>query len=114
MMSYETEPTEPLEVFEDRPPVNPNHPPHVFVPSEFPEGRARGRCDLCGGGAAHEIHQIRVDPLVRIADALERLSLDLDRLADVAERPYRTGAWWRLVEWVQRFFAPYTYKGPRA
>lgn len=87
-MAYETEPTEAseaLQVNENRPPVNPNHPPHVFVPSEFPEGRARGRCDLCGGGAAHEIHQIRVDPLVRIADAAEQIAALAPQLARIAE-----------------------------
>lgn len=114
MMAPETDEIDRLEIIEDRAPVNPQHPPHAFVESEFPEGRRRRRCDLCGGGPAHQIHQPRVEPMVRIADALERISLDLDRLADVAERPYRMGAWWRVVEWLQRFFVPYTMTGPRA
>ena len=49
--------------------------PHFFVESEFPQGK--GHCDLCGGGPLAAIHT-HVDPLERIAEALERI-------ADIAE-----------------------------
>lgn len=44
--------------------------PHEFRESEFPEGK--GHCDLCGGGPDAKIHN-HVDPLERIAEALEAI-----------------------------------------
>lgn len=62
----------------DRPAVNEMAGYHPFVPSEFaPES---GRCDICGGGALAQIHQKPVDQMARIADALEGIFNQLDRL----------------------------------
>lgn len=61
----------PVEPPPDRRPINDTMGPHEYVESEFPAGK--GRCDLCGGGPLHEIHAKQVDPLVRIASALEHI-----------------------------------------
>lgn len=78
----------------DRPAIHPAVGPHQFVESEFPEGA--GHCDVCGGGPLAEIHN-PVDQMARIAEALERV-------ADALERPYRLGAFWRMVDWFKHFF----------
>ena len=67
----------------DRPAVNDMAGPHDFVPSEFAPDS--GRCDRCGGGALAQIHLKPVDPMARIADALERI-------ADVMEDAEQTAA----------------------
>ena len=54
--------------------------PHDFVESEFPQGK--GHCDLCGGGPLAAIHT-HVDPLERIATALEGLAPALERIANI-------------------------------
>ena len=63
-----------------RPPVNDQVARHEFVESEFAPGC--GRCDRCGGGPLAEIHQERVDPMERIATALERIA---ERFDDITE-----------------------------
>ena len=50
--------------------------PHHFVESEFPAGK--GHCDLCGGGPLAAIHT-HVDPLERLATALEGLAPAFDQ-----------------------------------
>ena len=61
--------------------------PHFFVESEFPQGK--GHCDLCGGGPLAAIHT-HVDPLERIAAALEEIAgaahRQEDRLGEALER----------------------------
>ena len=68
-----------LAVPSNRPPINPAMGPHQYQESEFPEGA--GHCDTCGGGPDAPIHQPVVDPLVRIAKALERIG-DLLEILD--------------------------------
>ena len=70
----------------NRPPVNDQIPRHEFVESEFLPGC--GRCDRCGGGPLAEIHQERVDPMERIATALERIAAFMAADA-VDDRPDR-------------------------
>ena len=67
----------------NRPPVNDQIPRHEFVESEFLPGC--GRCDRCGGGPAADIHQERVDPMERIALALERIAAHLESMRDQME-----------------------------
>jgi hypothetical protein len=58
----------------NREPIHLELPPHEFVDSEFEQGK--GYCDKCGGGPGAEIHHPlkRIEPIVRIAEALERLA----------------------------------------
>jgi hypothetical protein len=55
---------------------------HEFQESEFPNGA--GRCDTCGGGPDAEIHHKPVDPLERIATALEEIAGAMHRQEDRA------------------------------
>ena len=55
-------------------------PYHKFIPSEFDHDC--GRCDKCGGGEGAPEHQKPVDQMARIADALEQIAVDLNRIAD--------------------------------
>jgi len=55
----------------NRPPTHDAIGYHPYVESEFAPGS--GRCDKCAGGPDAEIHHKPVEPLERIAAALERL-----------------------------------------
>ena len=61
---------EPFETPADKRPIL-ETTPHDYIESEFPEGK--GRCDVCGGGPEAKIHHF-VDPMERIASALENLA----------------------------------------
>jgi hypothetical protein len=52
--------------------------PHAFVESEFENGA--GKCDRCAAPKEAAIHsdKARVDPMVRIAEALERIAQCLE------------------------------------
>jgi hypothetical protein len=67
----------------DRPPILDTIGPHEYKESEFPEGK--GHCDLCGGGPDAKIHN-HVDPLERIAEALERGAVHLEAIRDEAQQ----------------------------
>lgn len=76
----------------DRPPINPAFESaqwkdgrHRFIPSEYAPDS--GRCDKCGAGPDHDVHQPSPDHLKRIADALERIAGDLEQLANRAPNP---------------------------
>ncbi len=60
-----------LQPASDRPPISDHMGPHPYQESEFPEGK--GHCDLCGGGPDAKVHNY-VDPMERIAAALERIA----------------------------------------
>ena len=70
----------PIESPASRPPVNDQVARHEFVESEFAPGC--GRCDRCGGGPLADIHQERIDPMERIATALEEIAGALHRIED--------------------------------
>lgn len=71
----------------DRPPIDDAMGFHVFVESEFEKGA--GRCDKCGGGPLAAIHQVPVDHMARIADALTsgQLAFDVGRIAGAVSNP---------------------------
>jgi hypothetical protein len=67
----------------DKPPIFKELGPHDYVESEFETGS--GHCDKCGGGPDAKIHHY-VDPMERIAEALEQLRNEAQQQTVAFER----------------------------
>jgi hypothetical protein len=73
--------------------------PHAFVESEFENGA--GKCDRCAAPKEAAIHsdRARVDPMVRIAEALETLAHYAEVEFEARLARSRMTFWERIRTW---------------